>query len=159
MYEKINERIPNFDLHPVFTIDGTQSWKGYQEISKIINYEMQKYESKCVLVIDSYYHINHKELREYFIDNIKPQLVICTDDLRADDDILHERLDKFITNDRINGVFAIGQIDEYFDSEKIKTAQELIHNTTQGMIVVYGIGAALVTLLLQCNVDILFIII
>lgn len=145
MYEKINERIPNFDLHPVFTIDGTQSWKGYQEISKIINYEMQKYESKCVLVIDSYYHINHKELREYFIDNIKPQLVICTDDLRADDDILHERLDKFITNDRINGVFAIGQIDEYFDSEKIKTAQELIHNTTQGMIVVYGIGAALVT--------------
>ena len=32
-----------------------------------------------------------------------------------------------------------------FDSEKIKTAQELIHNTTQGMIVVYGIGAALVT--------------
>ena len=30
MYEKINERIPNFDLHPVFTIDGTQSWKGYQ---------------------------------------------------------------------------------------------------------------------------------
>ena len=93
----------------------------------------------------SYYHINHKELRQYFIDNIKPQLVICTDDLRADDDILHERLDKFITNDRINGVFAIGQIDEYFDSEKIKTAQELIHNTTQGMIVVYGIGAALVT--------------
>lgn len=118
MYEKINERIPNFDLHPVFTIDGTQSWKGYQEISKIIDHEMQKYESKCVLVIDSYYHINHKELREYFIDNIKPQLVICTDDLRADDDILHERLDKFITNDRINGVFAIGQIDEYFDSEK-----------------------------------------
>ena len=60
MYEKINERIPNFDLHPVFTIDGTQSWKGYQEISKIIDHEMQKYESKCVLVIDSYYHINHK---------------------------------------------------------------------------------------------------
>ncbi len=145
MYEKISERIANFDLHPVFTIDGTQSWKGYQEISKIIDHEMQKYESKCVLVIDSYYHINHKELREYFIDKIKPQLVICTDDLRADDDILHERLDKFITNDRINGVFAIGQIDEYFDSEKIKKAQELIHNTMQGMIVVYGIGAALVT--------------
>ena len=144
MYEKINERIPNFDLHPVFVVEGTQSWKGYQQISRVIDSEIQKYDSKCVLVIDSYYHINHKEIRQFLIDNIHPQLVICTDDLRASDDVLHDRLDKFITEDRINGVFAVGQIDEYFDKQKLKTAQEVI-NSTQGLIVIYGIGATLVT--------------
>ncbi len=145
MYEKINERTSNFDLHPVFTIKETQSWKGYQEMGRIINKDISEFESKCVLVIDSYYHTNHKELRKYLIDNIiKPQLIICTDDLMADNNILHERLDKFITEDRINGVFAVGQIGEYFDFKKIKAAQELIKNTL-GTIVVYRIGASLIT--------------
>ena len=54
---------------------------------------------------------------------------------------LHNRLDRYMTNDRINGVFAIGNLEEYFDEKKVKMAQDDIKKS-KGLVIVYGIGAS-----------------
>ena len=46
-----------------------------------------------------------------------------------------------MTNDRINGVFAIGNLEEYFDEKKVKMAQDDIKKS-KGLVIVYGIGAS-----------------
>ena len=114
MYEKINERSPNFDLHPVFEIKDSKSWKGYVDIRKKI------------------------------VKKLNPNLKIKTDDLMPSSEELHARLDQFITEDRINGVFAIGQLDTYLDQYKIKKAKEKIESC-DGLVIVYGVGASLIT--------------
>lgn len=140
MYEKINERSPNFDLHPVFLVEDTESWKGYKQIVNVIQNEISKF-GDCIVVIDSYYDINHIEIRENLVKQLNPSLIINTSDLMPSLNELHNRLDRYMTNDRINGVFAIGNLEEYFDEKKVKMAQDDIKKS-KWLVIVYGIGAS-----------------
>lgn len=144
MYEKMKERVPNFDLHPVFEVKETTSWKGYEAIRDVLEKKLHGSEEKRVLVIDYYYNINKKELEERVVEKLNPALTIRTDDLMASREVLHERLDPYITDDRINGVFAIGQLGVYFDDEKTEAAKKKIQEA-RGLVIVCGIGAALIT--------------
>lgn len=67
MYEKIKTRSPNFDLHPVFEIPQTTSYLGYDQIFNIIDSHIQTLKRPCVIVIDSYYEVNHQELKDQLI--------------------------------------------------------------------------------------------
>lgn len=111
----------------MFLVEDTESWKGYKQIVNVIQNEISKF-GDCIVVIDSYYDINHIEIRENLVKQLNPCLIINTSDLMPSLNELHNRLDRYMTNDRINGVFAIGNLEEYFDEKKVKMAQDDIKN-------------------------------
>ena len=144
MYEKIKTRSPNFDLHPVFEIPQTTSYLGYDQIFNIIDSHIQTLKRPCVVVIDSYYEVNHQELKDQLIDALHPQLLIDMNNIRYSEEMIQQRLGQFITEDRINGVFITGDIKQYFDLDKIEQAKQDIQAAT-GLVIVYGVGAGIIS--------------
>ena len=144
MYEKIKTRSPNFDLHPVFEIPQTTSYLGYEEIFNVIYQQVQTFKKPCVVVIDSYYEINHQQLKDKIIDLLNPQLFIDMNEIKYNEAMIQQRLGQFITEDRINGVFVTGDIQQYFDLDKVVLAQQKIQEAT-GLVVIFGVGAGIMT--------------
>ena len=80
---------------------------------------------------------------------LQPQLIIHSDIAKYDESMIQNKFGKFITEDRVNGVFSVGNIEEFFDVDKIKDIQNKIQGT-KGLVIVYGVASQVV-----CNPDIL----
>lgn len=76
-------------------------------------------------------------------------MIIHSDIAKYDESMIQNKFGKFITEDRVNGVFSVGNIEEFFDVDKIKDIQNKIQGT-KGLVIVYGVASQVV-----CNPDIL----
>lgn len=143
MYE-IKDRVPNFDLHPVFTIPNTNAWKGTEQISKVLmeTIEERLHTKKRFVIIFDYYHgINEDKIKKEVIDRLPWNTLVDSNDIKITEEEVWERFGQFITNDRINGVFSFCKIDEFFDQTKKISLKKKLDETT-GIIVLFGVGAA-----------------
>lgn len=144
MYE-IKNRIPNFELYPVKTIEGMQGLKGVQSIIDELQFELSKIEkSQKIVCIDYYYGVDENIVRENLVNALSPELVIDVGEARFPEDIISKKFGQFITEDRTNGVFSVANIEDFFDSEKLVELREKSEKS-QGLVVIYGVGASLVT--------------
>ncbi|WP_249028777.1 class I mannose-6-phosphate isomerase [Tannockella kyphosi] len=135
----------NFELHPVLPVPGTVSWTGYDEIRDVIKSKIDEKAGKCVLVIDYYYDIDNAKIISEVIEKLNPDHVICSDSVLISEEKFQEKIYRpYITDDRINGVFALGHVDEYFDEAKVEATKAEIEGF-DGLTVVYGVGAAVIT--------------
>ena len=90
------------------------------------------------------YEINHQQLKDKIIDLLNPQLFIDMNEIKYNEAMIQQRLGQFITEDRINGVFVTGDIQQYFDLDKVVLAQQKIQEAT-GLVVIFGVGAGIMT--------------
>lgn len=133
-----------YDKYPEVRIAGweDQSWSGWQAIQQALKTRLAD-AGKTVVVIDCYPGVRLEELREQLIDKLGPALLINAEAARLSENHLHDLLAQNLTDDRVFGVLSCHQLNEFFCPDRLDALRHEV-DQAQGLVVVYGPGAALV---------------
>lgn len=137
-----------YDKQPYIEVKGFEKnhdWQGYEAIVNQINKEIKKQEkSKVVVAIDLYPGVLINELMLNLVNPMNPSLVIETDNqLFIDNQSVTNKIQDFMTDDRVFGVRCHYQLKDFIDEKKLIETQHTIEEAT-GLVIIIGVGAALV---------------
>ncbi|USK36699.1 class I mannose-6-phosphate isomerase (plasmid) [Bacillus sp. F19] len=121
-----------------------ESWQGYESIQKELLHQLSNNENMKTVVIDCYPGVRYDEIKTKLIDGLDANLVIFSDDLAYSGKEITTLIERNLTDDRVFGVLSCHTLEEFFDMNQIQDARKKVegHN---GIVVVYGVGASLVT--------------
>lgn len=134
-----------YDKFPTVTIQGydDSAWQGWEAIISSLDAKTRQC-SRTVLVIDCYPGVRMTELENALLPQLRPTLTINVEQARQDERTIHEMLARNLTDDRVFGVLSCHQLAEFFDPTRLETLQAQVSQCSEGLIVIYGPGAALV---------------
>lgn len=135
----------SYDKHPEVRVSGFdhQAWQGWPAIQQTIGEQLTR-SAKTVLVIDCYPGVQLDELHSQLIAQLNPDLVINAESARLSEQHLHDLLAYNLTDDRVFGVLSCHELTEFFCPEKLAIAQQEVADVENGLVVIYGPGAALI---------------
>ncbi|MCZ4674067.1 class I mannose-6-phosphate isomerase [Citrobacter sedlakii] len=121
---------------------GTQAWQGWDSIASVLNTRVSGL-TKRVLVVDCYPGVRSDELEQRLLATLNAALVVNIESARLGKEALHDLLARNLTDDRVFGVLSCHQLVEFFDPDKLNQIRQRIASVAEGLVVVYGPGAAL----------------
>lgn len=127
----------NYDKQPAIKASG-KLISGYEKIIKELN--LENCTNKTV-VVDCYVMVDRDEITENlgkYFDN-----VFVSDHCAYEGDALTEKMQRWLTDDRIFGVLTTDFLDDFFIKEKVEEMREKI-NSSKGKTLVIGVGAMLI---------------
>lgn len=143
MFNKYN----NYDKHPKNKIKGfhKEAWQGYDSIiEKLKNNINILNKNNPILVIDCYIGVDLLEIEKAF-SKLSPVKMIKSDDFALCNEEINEKIKDFMTEDRVFGVMNNKKLSEFFPEENINKARELLSKQDDGLTIIYGTGASLIT--------------
>ena len=147
--------VPNFNSRPVFPIKDTKSFKGYEAVAEELKSAIaKKGPGKVVVTMDYMYGINQDAMLEKVIKQLGASTLVNVEDAKYPEPVIQEKFGKYITEDRIMGVFIPDQIDAFFDPKKMEELKKTVESA-KGVVVVYGVAAQILTrgdILVYCNI-------
>lgn len=134
-----------YDKYPEITVLGfeNQAWQGWDDIVAALNAKRPN-QGKMVLVIDCYPGVRLAELERQLLPRLAPQLTVNAETARLDEQHLHDLLARNLTDDRVFGVLSCHQLPEFFSAQRLAQLRQDVERVEQGLVVIYGPGAALV---------------
>lgn len=149
-------RIPNYEKKPIKVIENSSSISGFEDIVEELKNAINNIKKeKKVIVFDYYHGVDEKKIIDYVLKKIDNVTLIDISYAKYPEDVILNKLGKYITDDRTFGVYCWEKIDECFNLEKIDELRTEIRNVS-GSIIIYGVAAALVTkgdILVYCNMS------
>lgn len=145
------DRQSNYNKYPKIKIkeidkSSSEAYEGYADIvSKIKATVENLHKEKVVIVLDYYHGVRVEELQINLIEKLNPVKTFYAEEAKLPEKILFKKLARNITDDRVFGVLSVHKINEFYDELKIEALKKQIDEIKQGLIIVYGIGASLVT--------------
>lgn len=135
----------NYDKFPEIAVNGfdQEAWKGYDNIIQAVKNKVS-HKTKSVIVVDFYPGVNEKEVLNAF-SSLNPCLIIKSEDCAYDGAELTDMMSDNLTEDRVFGMLTTKKLKDYFINEKLEKAQNSINEIQQGIILVLGVGASLIT--------------
>lgn len=134
-----------YDKFPEVTVQGydDQAWQGWESIEATLNLRASA-SSRTVLVVDCYPGIRLDELEQRLLPSLNATRVLNVESARRDQQALHDLLARNLTDDRVFGVLSCHHLEEFFNADKLHQLRQQVDAVTEGLIVIYGPGAALV---------------
>ena len=129
----------NYDRFPSTKISGTiiQGWESIRTfISGYLN-------EKSILAVDCYTGVHEEEVINA-LALLPDTTIIKTRDLMKAEEEIKVMTERFMTKDVLFGYITNLKLDNYFDPQKVKAAQQQIESAT-GNVIVIGTGAATIT--------------
>ncbi len=128
------------------TCEHTSAWAGWPTINKRIREELRKATaSRTVVAVDCYTGVLDDELLPELRAAIKPDLIIHTSSLMKPESEIISMIAPYLGDDPVFGRLTYLEMRDYFDADKLAAAQTRIESTRDGVVFVYGPGAALVS--------------
>jgi mannose-6-phosphate isomerase class I len=145
MKKRFSEKFSNFNKQPVVEVENNhyQVVNGWEAICQRLNDEVTAINRKKILVaVEMYQGVIHEEL----ISNLKKgfhhtQLISAMDFYLPEEDI-KKLVFPDVTSDRIFGFLTRLTIDAFFCPEKVASVRAEIESVEEGVILIYGTGAA-----------------
>lgn len=138
-------RASNYEKFPVVAAPGkTEVFKGWAQISASLSQRLRG-RSRAVLVVDTYPGVDDTELLGELESHLKPALTLRTLDLKESEPELLGLISRNLTDDRIFGVLSCHTLEEFFDPARLQSARQNVERAREGLVLVYGVGAALIT--------------
>ncbi|CAD7560864.1 mannose-6-phosphate isomerase, class I [Citrobacter europaeus] len=133
-----------YNKYPEVNVQGydNHAWQGWSSIHSVLNTRVSG-AAKTVLIVDCYPGVRLEELEQQLIRTFDTALVLNIESARRDEQALHDLLARNLTDDRVFGVLSCHHLDEFFDSDKLSQLRQQIDAVSEGLVVVYGSGAAL----------------
>lgn len=132
-----------YDLFPATPIQGGGVVsQGYEAIARKLR-EACEGREKTVITLECYPGVDQEELVEG-LRALSPSLVLHSDDLFLPPEQMDTLLEKDMTDDPVFGIMTNRRLEDYLDWEKVEAAREEIRKQTQGIALVYGVGASLI---------------
>ncbi len=137
-------RYGNYDLKPYTKIRGydDQAVKGYDDI--IIRLKKEIASGKRIIVCDFYPGVDEDEVKKH-LSRIDPVLVIESGDCALKEEDLNDLFRDYLTDDRVFGFMCHKKLADCFVKEKLEAERRRIDETTDGVVLVMGVGARLIT--------------
>lgn len=134
-----------YDKLPEVTVQGydDQAWQGWESIEATLNLRASA-SSRTVLVVDCYPGVRLDELEQRLLPSLNATRVLNVESARRDQQALHDLLARNLTDDRVFGVLSCHHLEEFFNADKLHQLRQQVDAVTEGLIVIYGPGAALV---------------
>ena len=110
---------------------------------------------KCVVVFECYPGTDREEI-DRITARLSPVLTIDADDCAFAPEKLTAAWQDNLTEDRVFGKMTTAHLEDYFEPERISTAREQLAAVQQGICVVAGTGASLITrgdVLVYCDLS------
>ena len=141
------EQKRNYEKNPVIEMKGMEK-EAFQSYENILEELKSKKDSlnkkKTVMVLDYYHGVDEKEVYENLVSKTGAVKLINIADYKLSEEYLSDELKREITEDRVFGVLSVRTIEEFFDMKKIEELKKEINEISEGLVVVYGIGAGLI---------------
>ena len=141
------EQKRNYEKNPIIEMKGMEK-EAFQSYENILEELKSKKDSlnkkKTVMVLDYYHGVDEKEVYENLISKAGAVKLINIADYKLSEEYLSDELKREITEDRVFGVLSVRTIEEFFDMKKIEELKKEINEISEGLVVVYGIGAGLI---------------
>ena len=141
------EQKRNYEKNPVIEMKGMEK-EAFQSYENILEELKSKKDSlnkkKTVMVLDYYHGVDEKEVNENLVSKTGAVKLINIADYKLSEEYLSDELKREITEDRVFGVLSVRTIEEFFDMKKIEELKKEINEISEGLVVVYGIGAGLI---------------
>ncbi|ENA0609732.1 class I mannose-6-phosphate isomerase [Enterobacter bugandensis] len=134
-----------YDKLPTVAVQGfdDSAWQGWEAITRVLEAKARP-RGRTVLVIDCYPGVRMAELENNMLPRLRPALTINAEAARRDERAIHEMLARNLTDDRVFGVLSCHRLGEFFDAARLQALQDRVNQCPEGLIVIYGPGAALV---------------
>ena len=132
-----------YNLYPKIDIKGYDDkiFLGYENILNEIKSKIDK--DNFIVVVDCYVGVDSSELLNSF-KNIGFDNIIFSDDYALKEEKLTEKMQEYLTNDRVFGIMNTKKLKEFFIDEKLQNVKNKI-STLKGKTLIYGVGASLIT--------------
>lgn len=134
----------SYDKEPTIDIEGWdhEAWAGYAAIAERLAGHAANRE-KTVIVVECYPAVRVEEIIDG-LSRLNPVRVIRAEEAALDPERLQEKLDRYLTDDRVFGYMAPFTVDEFYDAGKLARAAEQVRDIREGIVIVIGFGASLV---------------
>ncbi|TJY42639.1 mannose-6-phosphate isomerase [Cohnella pontilimi] len=135
----------SYDKEPIIAIDGweREAWAGYASIAGRLA-EHAAGRTRTVVVVECYPGVRIEEIAAGF-SPLRPARVIRAEDAALSAELLQAKLERYLTDDRVFGYMAPFHVDELYDGKKLEFLAEQIEEVQEGVILVIGFGATLLT--------------
>ncbi|HEU5145998.1 MAG TPA: mannose-6-phosphate isomerase, partial [Chryseosolibacter sp.] len=137
----------NYDKQPYIQVseNNDDCITGWENICSHLNSQLaQRKPGRTVVVVDCYHGVQHSEVETSLRSGVKHELFIKSTDAFKSEAEIQEMVYPFVTDDRIFGFVTNLEIDAYFDKKKLSAIRQQIDSIPEGIVVVYGEGAACV---------------
>ncbi|MEM9354506.1 MAG: class I mannose-6-phosphate isomerase, partial [Planctomycetota bacterium] len=118
---------------------------GYDDIAERLKQFLSRSAGeRSVLVVDTYPGVDDGELLAALTKTLRPTRTINTLDLKRTEAETLKLIERNLTDDRIFGVLSCHGLSEFFQPGRLAEAAEEAASWESGLLLVYGVGAALV---------------
>lgn len=129
-----------FPVNPVSAPDGAAA-SGQDGIRGLLQSGIKP--GKTVLVAEAYPGVDQEALAA-LLSALHPVLTIHSDDLAVPAEELDSIIQRELTEDPVFGIMTTCRMEDFFPRERLAAAREEMDRVSDGLIVVYGVGASLV---------------
>ncbi|WP_245920656.1 class I mannose-6-phosphate isomerase [Melghirimyces profundicolus] len=136
----------NYDKEPFVRVEGVegQAWQGYPSIIREIRSRLGR-KRKTVVTVECYPGVREAEIRRAFEEGLQPVLTIHADEVSYPPEQVTRMIERNLTEDRVFGLMSHASLEEFFDVSKLRDCQKKIAEIENGIILVYGVGASIIT--------------
>jgi len=138
----------NYNKYPRVQLRETESEcsLGWNAITKRLgDFIIQKKSKKTILVVECYQGTFDNEILSELVDKLNPVQVVLSSDAMLRESEIRKLTRKDVTDHRIFGFLTALNISQFFDKQKLKAKEKQIADIDEGLVLVFGIGASLLT--------------
>jgi mannose-6-phosphate isomerase class I len=139
------QRKTNYEKFPIVTLSrcGSESWEGWPRILERLKAlaESERY----TVSIECYPGVFEKALISTLAEGLRPSGLIVTSELFKSPSDIELLLSGVLGDDPVFGRMNSIEIEDFFDTRKLASAREQVKNWKQGLLVIVGTGASLVS--------------
>ena len=138
-------RNSNYDKHPCVAVDTSRSqcWAGWRDVAERLKPTGSK--PRCVMAVECYPGAFERNIRQALEEALRPACVIYTPDLLKAPPEVDALLGPVLGDDPVFGHMNEIGLESFFDPGKLGRALEIVAGWQQGLLLVAGVGAALVS--------------
>lgn len=137
-----------YDKAPYVNVQGynDEAFRGYSAIATALQARLSTIGGAVrVVTVECYPGINDHEVLTALTDCLRPALVVRADDASYDGDTITQMVARNLTDDRVFGVLCHHRMEEFFDPQLVQQQRTRIAACTEGLVLVYGVGASIIT--------------
>src|ERR1700722_20394842 len=138
-------RKSNYDKYPCIAVSSSRSEcsTGWPQIIQQLKQSSSR--DKCVACVECYPGAFERTITEALAAGFRPSAEIFTPDLLKSAPEIDKMLQGLLGDDPVFGRMSTIRLEDFFDERKLAKARETVRNWKQGLLLVVGTGAALVS--------------
>ena len=135
----------NYNKYPIIIVPElfTEHWENWLLISQQLNTHLSAIAKTVkVLVVECYHGVLEEEVINGILTKINATKVVASSDAMYSESEINRRFEQDVTDDEIFGFMTRAHMSSFFDPQKVEALRKSIAEVQEGIVIVYGIGAA-----------------